>query len=172
MLQINKLMSEGRLQLCQSKGVRLLQGSHGSQGPLGPAGPKGEKGQAGSKGDQGITGPPGAKGEQAAPFAPPSVSISPSTLTVNESRQASFKCTVTGNPVPYVFWKRLGKHTLTNLRIHSRGNLVLNNVRGSDAGLYQCSASNIFGDQQAVARLVINGNIDSQLFCVKRGSNY
>lgn len=157
-------MSEGRLQLCRSKGDKLLQGPSGPQGPPGPPGPKGEKGRAGHKGDQGFTGPPGAKGEPAVPFAPPSVSITPATLTVNESRQASFECTVTGNPVPSVFWRRLGKHTLTNQRIHPGGNLVLHNVRASDAGLYQCSASNIFGDQQAVARLVVNGKIIRRLF--------
>ena len=68
MLKINKLLSEGRLQLCQSKAC-----SPGPPGPPGLPGPRGEKGtrgrrghkgRTGNKGDQGVMGSPGKSGKQ------------------------------------------------------------------------------------------------------------
>ena len=65
MLKINKLLSEGRLQLCQSKAC-----SPGPPGPPGPTGEKGtrgrrgQKGRTGNKGDQGVMGSPGKSGKQ------------------------------------------------------------------------------------------------------------
>jgi len=67
MLKINKLLSEGKLQLCQSKC------SSGPPGPPGPPGPRGQKGargrrgpkgRAGNKGERGILGSPGKSGKQ------------------------------------------------------------------------------------------------------------
>ena len=68
MLKINKLLSEGRLQLCQSKAC-----SPGPPGPPGLPGPRrgkgtrgrrGHKGRTGNKGDQGVMGSPGKSGKQ------------------------------------------------------------------------------------------------------------
>ena len=53
MLKINKLLSEGRVNLCQSKGVSC---SSGPQGPPGPPGPRGQKGARGRRGQKGKTG--------------------------------------------------------------------------------------------------------------------
>ena len=70
MLKINKLLSEGRLQLCQSKGEACSPGAPGPPGLPGPRGEKGnrgrrgQKGRTGNKGDQGITGSPGKSGKQ------------------------------------------------------------------------------------------------------------
>ena len=70
MLKINKLLSEGRLQLCQSKGEACSSGLRGPPGLPGPRGEKGtrgrrgQKGRAGNKGDQGVMGSPGKSGKQ------------------------------------------------------------------------------------------------------------
>ena len=70
MVKINKLLSEGRLHLCQSKGVTCSSGPPGPPGPPGPRGHKGargrrgQKGKTGNKGDQGIMGSPGKSGKQ------------------------------------------------------------------------------------------------------------
>jgi len=67
MLKINKLLSEGRLQLCQSK---CSSGPPGPPGPPGPRGNKGargrrgQKGRTGNRGDRGIVGSPGKSGKQ------------------------------------------------------------------------------------------------------------
>ena len=70
MLKINKLLSEGRLHLCQSNGVMCSSGLLGPPGLPGPRGHKGargrrgQKGRPGNKGDQGIVGSPGKSGKQ------------------------------------------------------------------------------------------------------------
>ena len=70
MLKINQLLSEGRLQLCQSKSDTCSSGIPGPPGPPGPTGQKGsrgrrgQKGRKGNKGDKGIMGSPGKSGKQ------------------------------------------------------------------------------------------------------------
>jgi len=70
MLKINKLLLEGRLQLCQSNEDRCLSGPPGPPGPPGPIGSRGargrrgQKGKSGGKGDHGIMGLPGRHGKQ------------------------------------------------------------------------------------------------------------
>ena len=70
MLKINKLLSEGRLHLCQSNGVMCSSGPPGPPGPTGPRGIKGvrgrrgQKGRTGEKGDKGIMGSAGKSGKQ------------------------------------------------------------------------------------------------------------
>ena len=68
--KINKLLTEGRLQLCQSKGDACKTGPPGQHGPPGQRGEKGKRGRRGKrgapgkKGDRGIMGSPGKKGKQ------------------------------------------------------------------------------------------------------------
>ena len=67
MLKINKLLSEGRVQLCQSKGVTCSLGPPGPPGPpghKGARGRRGQKGRTGNRGDQGLMGSPGKSGKQ------------------------------------------------------------------------------------------------------------
>ena len=70
MLKMNKLLSEGKLHLCQSNGVTCSTGPPGPPGAPGPRGNKGargrrgQKGKTGDKGDMGIMGPPGKSGKQ------------------------------------------------------------------------------------------------------------
>ena len=70
MLKINKLLLEGKVHLCQSKGVACSSGPRGPPGPRGLRGHKGargqrgQKGRIGNKGDQGIMGSPGKSGKQ------------------------------------------------------------------------------------------------------------
>jgi len=82
MVKINKLLSEGRLQLCQTKGNTCPSGPPGPPGPPGPRGQKGsrgrrgQKGRSGTKGDKGIMGSPGKSGKQGimGPVGPPGIS--------------------------------------------------------------------------------------------------
>ena len=69
-LKLNKLLLEGRLQLCQSNDDRCSSGPPGPPGPPGPIGNRrargrrGQKGKTGDKGDHGIMGLPGRHGKQ------------------------------------------------------------------------------------------------------------
>ena len=196
MLKIKKLLSQGRVHLCQSKGITCSSGPPGPPGPPGPRGLKGargrrgQKGKTGNKGDQGIMGSPGksgkqgimgpvglqgetgnkgekgdmgpagipgTKGEPGESISSPAVVVSPVTLTVNEGGTASFQCSASGNPEPALSWSKLNNHSEVTQSAVSGGKLELKEVTGSDTGVYQCSAKNILGNSQEVARLVVNG---------------
>ena len=73
-------------------------GKRGKQGIIGPVGLKGEAGRKGQKGDIEPDGLPGAKGDPGESISAHVVAVSPTTLTVNESRTALFQCFVSGNP--------------------------------------------------------------------------
>ena len=201
MRKIKKLLSEGKLQFCHSKGATCS-----FPGPPGPPGPRGEKGargrrgqrgKPGNKGDQGImgspgksgkqgirgpvglpgeagikghkgeTGPagmPGPKGEPGESFSAPAVALSPSRVTVNESGLATFQCSVTGNPQPTVVWSKLPNQLQIRQSAISGGILRLQNVKGSDAGVYKCSAANVLGQAHSLGHLVVNGEFMALFF--------
>ncbi|CAH3131716.1 unnamed protein product, partial [Porites lobata] len=167
-LKISKLFSELKPQLCHSNGVTCPPGPPGLPGPKGDKGSRGrrgQKGQTGNRGDQGIgqkgdmgpAGMPGAKGEPGESISAPVVTVFPKTLTVNEGGSASFQCSVSGNPKPAINWSKQNSQSQISRSMASEGKLLLSNVRGSDAGTYNCSAVNILGQAQALVQLIVNG---------------
>jgi len=186
MLKINELMSDGRLQLCQSKdlanpcgrpgppgppgprgkkgrpgdkgdrGIMGSPGKGGKQGIMGPAGLKGETGPKGERGGMGPAGMPGTKGEPGESISVPDVEVSPVTRTVNESGSAYFQCSASGNPTPTIVWSKLENGTEVTLQGSSGERLHLKNVSANDAGIYKCAATNILGQARRETRLVVN----------------
>ncbi|XP_015756478.1 PREDICTED: hemicentin-2-like isoform X4 [Acropora digitifera] len=78
-------------------------------------------------------------------------------MTVNESKTASFQCSVSGNPKPVSTWSKLEGKSEKILSATTDEKLILPNAAGSDSGVYKCSASNILGQQaQALVRLAVN----------------
>ena len=152
------------------KGTKGKNGKKGDQGIMGPPGKSGKQGIAGLQGSQGEVGPkgqkgnmglpgiPGAKGEPGEPISAPKVAVSPRKLTVNEGRSASFQCSVTGNPNPVIVWSRVNSESGLSLSAVSRGMLRFQNLKGSDAGIYRCSATNILGNAHEDTQLVVHGN--------------
>ena len=138
-------------------------GKSGKRGIMGPAGLKGDTGIKGQKGDTGATGMPATKGEPGQSISSPAVVVSPVTLTVNEGGSASFQCSASGNPEPAIVWSRVDNQSEITQSAVSGGKLQLKQVTGSDSGLYQCSASNILGKDQAAAQLVVHGTLSSSL---------
>ena len=141
----------------RNKGDQGVMGSPGSSGKQGIMGPRGIIGQKGQKGDVGSLGMPGAKGEPGESILAPAVTVSPTKLTVNEGNSASFQCSVTGNPEPAVAWSRVNSQSVLSLSAVSGGMFRLRNVKGSDAGIYRCSATNILGNAYQDTQLVVNG---------------
>ena len=137
-----------------NKGDQGIMGSPGRSGKQGIMGPRGIIGQKGDVGPQGM---PGAKGEPGESISAPTVAVSPSELTVNEGSSASFQCSVTGNPEPAVTWSRVNSQSVLSQSAVSGGMFSLRNVKGSDAGIYRCSATNILGNAQKDTQLVVNG---------------
>jgi len=139
------------------RGIMGSPGKSGNQGIMGPRGLQGEVGPKGLKGDKGPAGMPGAKGKPGESISAPVVAVSPVRLTVNESGSASFQCSVSGNPIPAIQWSKLDNRSEISQSGISRGSLSLRNVKGTDSGLYQCSAVSILGKNQAIAQLIVNG---------------
>ncbi|XP_015756507.1 PREDICTED: hemicentin-2-like isoform X2 [Acropora digitifera] len=137
-------------------GIMGPPGRSGKQGIMGPPGSKGETGLKGEKGDAGTAGMKGAKGEPGESIAAPTVAVSPAKMTVNESKTASFQCSVSGNPKPVSTWSKLEGKSEKSLSATSDGKLILLNAAGSDSGVYKCSASNILGQAQSLVQLVVN----------------
>ena len=133
-------------------------GTSGKQGIMGPPRSKGETGLKAQKGDMGTAGMKGAKGEPGESIAAPSVAVLPAKMTVTESKTASFQCSASGNPKPVSTWSKLEGKSEKNLSTTTDGKLSLPNAAGSDSGVYKCSASNILGQEQALVRLLVNGN--------------
>ena len=129
----------------------------GSPGRSGKQGNMGPRGIIGQKGDLGPQGMPGAKGEPGKSISAPMVAVSPAKLTVNEGSSALFQCSVTGNPEPAVTWSRVHSESVLSQSAVSRGMFRLRNVKGSDAGIYRCSATNILGNAKEDSQLVVNG---------------
>ena len=139
------------------QGIMGSPGKSGKQGIMGPTGLQGETGIKGEKGDMGPAGMPGTKGEPGESISSPAVVVSPVTLTVNEGGTASFQCSASGNPEPALLWSKLYNQSQFTQSAVSGGKLELNEVTGSDSGVYQCSATNILGKSQEVVRLAVNG---------------
>ena len=139
------------------QGIMGSPGKSGKQGIMGPVGPQGEGGPEGQKGHMGPGGMPGAKGEPGESTSAPTVAVSPTKLAVNEGGSASFQCSASGNPEPAVVWSKLNSQSEISQSAVSGGRLRLRNVKRSDSGVYQCSAENILGKDQAVAQLEVNG---------------
>ncbi|XP_068673405.1 uncharacterized protein [Montipora foliosa] len=148
--------SKGRTGNKGDKGIMGSPGQSGKQGIMGPTGPKGETGRKGQKGDTGTAGRQGAKGEPGESISSPSIAISPAKLTVNEGKTAFFQCSVSGNPKPAIKWSKMKGQSEISMSEISEGKLTLRNVAGIYSGAYKCSASNILGQAEAVAQLVVN----------------
>ena len=114
-------------------------------------------GPKGRKGDIGPAGMPGAKGEPGESISAPTVAVSPATSTVNETKSASFQCSVSGNPEPTIVWSKLDNQSKISPSSVLGGKFLLRNVKASDSGTYRCSAANILGQAQAQVQLTVNG---------------
>ena len=143
------------------RGRRGPQGKPGSKGPPGPVGIKGDLGEPGDPGPMGPRGPPGEKGAKGEPgsgqsITAPSLQRSPVETTVNQSQTAILECSADGYPTPQITWSKVnsslpvGRHV-----VESSGALILKDVRPGDEGIYSCSAKNILGSVNAVAKLIV-----------------
>ncbi|XP_055609211.1 neogenin isoform X2 [Uranotaenia lowii] len=80
-------------------------------------------------------------------FAPPSFVIVPQPQTVKEGDTVILDCVANGNPKPTIRWLRNGEEIDMNdldsrFRIIGTGSLQIDSIQDTDAGDYQCRASN------------------------------
>ena len=88
-------------------GIMGPPGRSGKQGIMGPPRSKVETGLKRGKGDTGTAGMNEPKGEPGETVAALTVVVWPPKITVNESKTASFQCSVRGNPKPVSTWSKL-----------------------------------------------------------------
>ena len=93
-----------------------------------------------------------------------------SDKTTNETQSVKFTCEVTGKPVPNVSWyfnsvmvnvsgnstKYMIMSRLLNITT-TENTLTVYNVTSSDVGTYDCSATNVLGNDSNSGLLQVNG---------------
>ena len=142
-----------------TQGVMGPPGKHGKTGNIGmtgPTGPRGEKGEMGVRGPKGMPGPPGKPGES---ISVPQVMLSPAEQTRDEGGNAKLYCSVGGNPRPRIEWRFKGSKLLSGSKhwIKNDGELNIKHLNYSDAGQYECIATNILGSHQVSGNLTVRG---------------
>ncbi|XP_022785485.1 roundabout homolog 1-like [Stylophora pistillata] len=158
------------------RGIMGPPGRSGKQGIMGPPGMRGEKGIKGDIGPPGISGIPGTKGEPGRSISSPKITISPPKLIVNETKTASFQCSVSGNPAAQIFWSKVnGSFPGNRTKVRSDGLMQFIGVRMEDAGEYRCMARNILGEDEKAASLVVQSKPKVSLYFgpvyVEKGKN-
>lgn len=92
-----------------SRGPPGSPGPKGGRGVRGPQGPPGDLGAIGLTGEKGEPGSPGASGGAGRRLdGLPSVTASPTIISVMENHTAVFICSTHGDPTPVVTWRRFG----------------------------------------------------------------
>ena len=138
-----------------------MMGPPGRSGKQGIIGPPGIRGERGIKGDTGASGIQGMKGEPGESISAPTITLSSSQFTVNESITASLVCSASGNPPPHVAWSRVnGVLPSDRTKVTSGGMIQIDDARLEDAGKYKCVAQNILGRKEAVANLVVQSRFN------------
>lgn len=84
-------------------------------------------------------------------------------MTVDLGKDAEFQCSVTGQPIPVIFWTKDGLPVGESASGRSKitGNdgstLRISSVVRDDKGMYQCFAKNDYEMVQATAELRLGG---------------
>ena len=90
----------------------------------------------------------------------PSVTVSPSAITVSVGADVKFSCQATGDPTPTLRWTLSGGKPLPNnnrFTVLSNGDLEIKTVLQTDSGTYDCRGTNSFGEIIDPAILTVNG---------------
>ena len=77
-------------------------------------------------------------------------------------------CTVGGNPTPTVEWRFEGRKLLLGAKyLVKKAELIIRNLKYSDAGQYKCAARNILGSSEASGNLKVRGKKNNKLYYFK-----
>lgn len=87
----------------------------------------------------------------------PKFSVSPQDITVNDNEDVTFECLANGDPQPNIRWSREGGSIPSSrARIVDDRNLRISRVKVHDEGSYVCTAENLVGTAEVVARLTVH----------------
>ena len=69
-------------------------------------------------------------------------------------------CEVTGDPEPSVTWTKNGNSTIPRAQFKNDGRiLVIKDVLPLDSGVYECIASNRFGESRTSTTVIVAGKV-------------
>lgn len=69
-------------------------------------------------------------------------------------------CEVTGDPEPSVTWTKNGNSTIPRAQFkNDRRILVIKDVLPRDSGVYECKASNKFGESRSSTTVIVAGKL-------------
>lgn len=85
--------------------------------------------------------------------------IDTTTKNFQQGEEIHSACLVRGFPEPTVMWKKEGKRLTSNslVQITDDHVLIIKNAQPSDAGRYDCIASNVVGQSKAMVTLKYTG---------------
>ncbi|XP_031342212.1 basement membrane-specific heparan sulfate proteoglycan core protein isoform X8 [Photinus pyralis] len=81
------------------------------------------------------------------PAVPPTVSITPSYIQVQENQQIEVHCVARGNPAPSLQWRRVDRPQMNERHSFINGVFRIPYAQKSDEGQYECVATNSAGVQ-------------------------
>ena len=84
------------------------------------------------------------------------VIVSPTSLTVTQNQTATFYCSADGYPVPRVSWSRTRGARLKSSN-DKDNKLEIVNATYNDSGKYVCTATNMLGQVEKEAKLLVEG---------------
>ena len=91
----------------------------------------------------------------------PSIQDLPERTNIEASDLAILTCEVSGVPEPYVTWTKDGDTNIPRAQFKNNGRiLVIKNVLPLDSGVYECKASNKFGESRSSTMLIVAGKLD------------
>ena len=98
------------------------------------------------------------------PTAQPTIVDLPAPATHTEGDYFELVCTFTGIPAPKICWEKDGSVFLFGegrriVNSTGRSRLEINSLALSDAGVYNCSVSNVVGMDASSVRLEVRGEV-------------
>ena len=94
----------------------------------------------------------------------PVVKELPEKITLEVGELAVLICEVSGDPEPSVTWSKDGDTSIPRPRFNNDGRiLVINDVIPRDSGVYECTASNTFGESHTATTLIVAGKFRRKL---------
>ena len=71
-------------------------------------------------------------------------------------------CEVSGNPEPSVIWTKDGDTNITRAQFKNNNRiLVIKDILPGDKGVYECKASNVFGENRTATIIVVAGKLEN-----------
>ena len=91
----------------------------------------------------------------------PAVKKLPEEYILSFGELVLLTCEVTGDPEPIVTWTKNGNTSIPRAQFKNDDRiLVIKDVRPLDSGVYECKATNTFGESRTSTTLIVAGKVN------------